>query len=376
MTFSKDVLTRWAPPLVFFANGMVYMTLFARLPDVTAAAGIGAGQLGLAMAAIPAGVLIALLILPRLSARFPAEGIARVALCFVLAVAMLTQWAELWSLAAILFAFGFGREVLELAQNQLARASEGTSGRSRMALAHGGWSVGGLIATGLASLLIAWQVPVALHLLLVCLLPVIAAILVVGRGQRPAPLSTRPGLPRPDRYTALLFGVSLGFMATENMVYAWALFFLREEAGFAPAAATLVYSSFAAAMIVMRLIGDRLRDRVAMRPLMAILSVVAICGLVLLVAAGPLTGTAQWLAAGLGLALTGAGVALNGPLIARAALDHGAASSFAALSGMNLAAGLMLPVLFGGLAAAFGYWACFAASVPIVLVSLAFSRRL
>lgn len=370
------VLRRWAPPLVFFANGLIYMSLFARLPDITERAGIGAGKLGLAMAAIPAGVLVALLVLPRLSARFAAESIARVALCLVLIVAAMTGWAGFYGLAALLFVFGFGREVLELAQNQLARSEELRSGRSGMALAQGGWSVGGLVATAVASLLIAWQVPVALHLLLVGVPAILLAAAVLGRGTRPAPLKNKPGFPRPDRYTALLFAVSLGFMATENMVYAWGLFYLREEAGFSPASATLVYSAFAAAMITMRVLGDRLRDRVALRPLIAALAVLAVSGLALLIAAAPLGGAAQWGVAIGGLVLAGAGVALNAPILARAALDHGAASSFAALSGLNLAAGLALPVVYGGLAASLGYWACFAASVPLVLFSAIASRRL
>ncbi|WP_010139449.1 MFS transporter [Oceanicola sp. S124] len=366
----------WAPPLVFFANGLIYMSLISRLPDVTARAGIGAGQLGLAMAAVPAGVLLALLVLPRLSARFAAETIARVALCLSLAIAALTGWVGLYGLAALLLAFGFAREVLELAQNQLARAAELRSGRGGMALAHGGWSVGALVATGLASLLIAGQVPVALHLLLVGIPAIVLAFATLGRGARPAPLAVSPGFPRPDRYTVLLFCVSLGFMATENMVYAWGLFYLREEAGFSPATATLVYSAFAAAMILMRLTGDRLRDRVARRPLLAVMAVLVLCGLALLLVAAPLAGRGQWGVAIAGLALAGAGVALNAPILARAALDHGAASSFAALSGLNLAAGMALPVLYGGLAATLGYWACFAASAPLILFSAIAARRL
>lgn len=372
-------------PLVFFANGMVYNSLFARMPDVAAGAGLSASALGLVLAAIPVGVLVSLALLPALAQRAGAEGLIRWSLLGILAAAVLAALSGPLGLVQCLVAFGFGRSVLEYAQNQYARLAEARTGRSQLARAHSGWSFATLASTLLASGLVAVGTPVALHVALVGGAVVALTLWAVGRAPQRAPRQAndategvarlRLSLPRPDRFTLILFVIATGFGTTENVIYTWGLFYLREDLALGPSQATMLYAGFTAGMIVMRVLGDGLRDRVALHWLVAGLALCSLCGLGLSLAALGLAGAAQRLVLVAGLALLGLGVALNGPLMAKASLDHGAAESFAAMSGLGLLVGLVLPVAFGVAAERFGYGACLALCAPALLLSGAMALR-
>lgn len=349
------------------------MSLFSRLPDVALSSGLQPWQMGIGMAAIPVGVAAALLVLPMLAAKMALVRLASSALCCMLLAAALTQWADVILLPMVLFAFGFGRSLLEFSQNRLAKTMEDLSGKSHIARAHGGWSLGVLIATLLAGTLI--NLPVGMHLLVVGGPMLVLALFALRRTGMELPRDTglrpkaRYRLPIPDRPMIRLFLVSLGFMATENMIYAWGPFYLRESVGMGNTEAAFCLAGFTGAMVLMRLFGDGLRDRFVMHCFVPGLAAVTAAGLAALLAAAFLPVELRPPASIAGLILAGLGVALNGPLVARMALDHGDAHGFASLSSLSLGVGFLLPVISGGLVVQAGFSACFIALLPCVAIS-------
>jgi MFS family permease len=167
----------------FVLYGVILAIWVTRIPAIKQGLGLTNGQLGLALLALPAGVLLITLVAGRLvdrvgSARVTAAGGAVMALLLIPPALA----GGLGSLSAALFAFGIGAGALNVGMNANGVLVEQVSGRRVMSSLHAGYSLGalaGAVAGGLVGLPLALGIPVVLAL------GVAALAGVVGR---PAPL--------------------------------------------------------------------------------------------------------------------------------------------------------------------------------------------
>jgi MFS family permease len=137
----------------FVLYGVILAIWVTRIPAIKQGLGLTNGQLGLALLALPAGVLLITLVAGRLvdrvgSARVTAAGGAVMALLLIPPALA----GGLGSLSAALFAFGIGAGALNVGMNANGVLVEQVSGRRVMSSLHAGYSLGalaGAVAGGL-----------------------------------------------------------------------------------------------------------------------------------------------------------------------------------------------------------------------------------
>jgi fucose permease len=155
----------------------------------------------------------------------------------------------------------------------------------------------------------------------------------------------RGGLVQPA--VLVLGGIAFAGMLCEGAAADWAAVYLRNSLHAAPVVAGLAYASYALAMVIVRLSGNRLFTRFAVHRLLSLLAAIGSLGF----AAGLVIDRPVSLL--VGFAFLGAGLASVVPMILRAAgavdnLDTGRA--VAAVAGCGWAGFVVGPVVIGEIA--------------------------
>ncbi|MFD0327702.1 MFS transporter [Streptacidiphilus monticola] len=166
----------------------------------------------------------------------------------------------------------------------------------------------------------------------------------------------------------------MGFCGTfvEGASSSWAGVYLTRVTGAGAALATTGFTLFTLAMALTRLLGDRAVQRFGpVRVVRAGASVAVLGGVLVTAAPGP------WPCI-LGLALIGAGIALNVPLVFSAASRTGvnAGEGVAGVATLTYAASLVSPGVIGWIAGALSYPAAFGLITAFALAMVPLAGRL
>jgi MFS family permease len=158
--------------VTFAGFGFATASWASRIPQVRAALHVSPGVLGLILLFGAAGSAISVPLAGIAVARFgearvvAASAIIAAAGLAVVAVGYLHGTA---AVAAGLFGFGFGAGAGDVSMNVQGTAVERSVGRAILPKFHAGWSVGTVAGAGLGIVMIAWHVPVTVHLLAVAI---------------------------------------------------------------------------------------------------------------------------------------------------------------------------------------------------------------
>jgi MFS family permease len=378
-----------AVAVAFVANGLGGPSFLARLPERQSDLGLSDATLGLTLVGMALGAMAA----------SPVAGglVDRVGSRRVLLVAAGGLGASLWTVGAApnaptLFAaltvVGATDAAMDISMNANGAASEARSGRSVMHGLHGIWSLGALAAAGIAAVGAATGVPLTLHLALVGAV-IAGSVLATRRGlvgddARP-PVAAGPGAPEPApghaagprrirtvRPIVVLAAATVGCAMIEGAASDWSAIQL-ERMGVAAGVSALGYAAFMAGMVGGRFAGDRLTDRYG--------GAVVLRGGTALVAAGLLIGVAVNHPAvfGIGLALSGLGVAGFFPLAFSAAARTQGVSPGSGAAAVSLAARLgflVEPVIIGAVAELLSLRWAFGLVAVVALVLAAAAPRI
>ena len=258
--------------VLFYVNGAVFSNWLPRVDEVRDRLGVGNGGLGVALLGGGLGGLLGALairrILQRMSTlralRFGATGLA-IAFPFVAVV------PTVWSLLLVLTITGFLDVVNDSSMNAEAADIQARLANSIMQRVHAMWSLGfvtgGLLGWGASAI----DLGLGVHLTIVsCVLVVTITVVlrVLGEGHG-APVvpheSHAERVPRIGVVFIALIAVAVAFIeVTPNE---WSAIALRDlfDAGAVKGAGPV---TFAACMLLGRLLGDRLVDRVGGRTTM------------------------------------------------------------------------------------------------------------
>jgi MFS family permease len=354
--------------VIFAVCGAAFATWAARVPAAQERLGLSPGQLAVALFGLAAGSVVALagagLLLARIGSR--ASALTGSAL-LCLGLPLVSLAASLPLLVATLFLLGMGNSLLDVSMNAHAARVEAGYGRSIFAGFHAFWSIGGLAGSGLSGLLAARHVPITVQFPLTGLVLLAAAWWVIatcflrgadqGQGQA--------GLARPSR-TLLPLGIIAfcGFVA-EGTVNDWSAVYLNHTDAASAAVASLGYFAFSIAMIVVRLVADRIGERIGVTRLLRAAVLVAVSGFALVMAVTrPAAGI-------VGFGIVGLGVAAIVPLAWSAAGRRQPGSpgpAISAVATLGYLGFLLGPVLIGGLASLIGLRLALAGAVAVTLV--------
>jgi len=359
--------------LVFVANGFGGPSFLARLPERQRDLGLSEGRLGLVVAGMGLGALLASALAGRLVERSGSRAVVAGS-----AVALgLCQWTVgvapgALSLFATLMVVGAADATMDISMNANGALYERRSGRSVMHRLHAAWSLGALAAAGVASLAAGLDVPLSLHLVVIG-----AAIVGVGlmarRRLEPGNVVVTPvagvgadagdaaegvagsasGIPAGrSRYgrwvhgVGLLAALSIGGAMLEGPPADWGAVRI-EQFGVASWVPALGFAAFMAGMLAARAIGDHLTDRHGDAAVLRVGTALAALGFLLgAVVAHPVTFM-------VGLAMAGFGASALFPLaFSAASRTPGVAPGVgAAVVSLTARIGFLVePVLVGALA--------------------------
>ena len=142
---------RQATFAVFATNGAMIGTWVAHIPWLQERLDISKTTIGFALLCMAVGALIAMPLTGQVLARRSSASVTRagtLVYCLMLPLPLIAPSPV--ALGAILFVFGAANGVMDVSMNAHGVAVERDLGKPIMSSLHGGWSVGGFLAAGLA----------------------------------------------------------------------------------------------------------------------------------------------------------------------------------------------------------------------------------
>ena len=316
----------------FIANGFIFASWAARIPQVRDGLRVTPGVLGLILLSVAVGSTIATplsgLVITWLGDSRTVAVMALTAAAGMATVGVGYRYG-IPPVAAGLFLFGFSSGTWDVAMNVQGAAVEQALGRSIMSRFHAGWSIGTVAGAGAGSAMVALGVPVTVHLLAAALVIAVAVPIAARRflpharppghadpGNRDGTAARRSPLRAWTEPRTLLIGLFVLCMAfTEGTSNDWLS--LAVIGGYHTAAAlgTLTFAVFLAAMTAGRWFGPPFIDRYGRVRVLRVCAATALGGLLLIEAGGVLA------AALAGALLLGLGTSLGFPTGISAAAD-------------------------------------------------------
>jgi MFS family permease len=305
------------------------------------------------------GALLAMPFAGRLAHRFefrPLVTTTIVAFCASLVLTALPT--SLAFLCVALLIFGATAGLADMAMNTQGVMVEKALSTSVMSSLHGFWSVGVLVGS-IASALAAHagtgtRLQFAVTSLFLAAVGIAAARFVLD-DPTTRETTAPPAFALPTRPVLLIGLVGLCAIFGEQAGADWSAVYIQQELGGSASVAALAVSAFAVTMAGVRLMGDRVIERLGPVRTVRLSGVCAVSGALAVVLAPDL-------AVGLiGFALLGVGVAVVVPLVFAAAGRVGPhpARSIAGVAGVAYSGGLVAPGVMGGIAAASSLTASF-----------------
>lgn len=310
---------RFALFVVFFAQGLEFGSLFARLPTVKATFDFSDTTLALMTLALPVLAGVATLATGSLVQRVHSDLLLRWAIVVTLAGLAVIGFADSFIVlipAWILIGVGFG--MVDATMNMKAVALQERYGKSIVVGFYASYSAAGIIASVFAALTAQAGLPLwvffgAEFVLLVPLLLVVGRSLVhtrVGASSR----ETQTTAARPPRIRVPwlpVIGIGIVLASTyfiESSASSWSSVYIHDTLAGPESIAALAYGGYSAAMLVGRLSADPLIRRFGAANVIQACAVVALVGMLSVVLA-----VAPWMAL-VGFALAGGGLCVITPL--------------------------------------------------------------
>ncbi|MFC9607268.1 MFS transporter [Streptomyces niveus] len=307
---------RTAVAVLFFTNGALFANLLPRYPEIKAGLGMSNAVYGLAVAAFPAGAIVAGPAAGVLVRRYGSARVAVVGTLLTGAGALAAGVAGSVPLLAVaLFLAGATDAITDVAQNAHGLRVQRRYGRSIINSLHATWSVGAVTGGAMAAGAIALGLSRGEHLAISAVVFAAAACLAL-RYCLPGPDTepeTEDHLPKDAHHTgtarrtmyvlAALVLIATAGTLVEDAGNSWAALYLSDSLHASAALAATGYIALVGAQFVGRLIGDRLVDRFGQRTVARTGGLIAAAGMGLALAVPTLPGTV------LGFAAAGFGVA-------------------------------------------------------------------
>lgn len=316
---------RWyrAVIILFAMLGLTNASLLARLPEVreavnTTTAGIGFILLGFAIGSL-AGLASAGRIIDRVGIKpIIVWGFIFSALAVIVQATAIAVGSSVLLFVGFV-ALGVVGAAADVAINVSGAALEQAMGKTIMPMLHAGFSVGTFAGVGIGALGTTIDFSLVLQLILLAIATSTIAVFATraitetggARAEEPA---TKPA--RPLWKTPLVLALGAGIFAitlAEGASNDWLVLALVDDYGESRTNGALAYAVLMVAMIITRVAGGRISDRLGRARTLQIFAAIGAVGVVTVILGGTLPFAL------VGSALWGAGVALGFPLFLSAA---------------------------------------------------------
>lgn len=348
-TSKRSVRTPWcAVSAMFILNGALFGIWASRIPAAAARHELAPAQLGILLLLMAAGAIVSFPLAGRTADRLGSAAVTRhVALAYIVSLVVIALMPNVWLLGLALFLFGMAHGAMDVAMNSWAAEVERKSGRPLMSSFHAMFSLGAGLGAASGYVAASADLSMQVHFILAASLFGVVTFWFssigwisdkVGSDEK-SPVYSLPKGP-------LFFVGFIAFCASigEGAMADWSAIFLVEVAKANDADAALGYTLFSLAMVVTRLIGDRII--VVLGPVLAART----AGFVAAVGSALAVVSAEYVPVLLGFTLMGIGYAVIMPLaFSRAANDsrHGQGQAIASVATLGYGGMLLGPPLIG-----------------------------
>ncbi len=357
---------RVAVTAIFFLNGAIFGSWAARIPAIRDRLSLSNGELGIALASIACGAVLAMPIAGAFAARAGSRRCTQVTFALTcLATAIVALAPSLVALCALGFCLGASFGSLDVAMNAHGVAVEHRYARPVLSGFHAAFSAGGLAGAALGALAAHAEFDVRMHFALVALVAAVVGMSWSRRllpGQDDIARRSDPLFVRPPRQLWALGALAFACLLIEGAAADWSGVYLKDELDTTAATAALGFTAFSVTMTLVRVYGDRIVARLG--PVV----VVRTGGAVAALGFGAALLIAQPATAMIGFACLGAGMASIVPIVFRAAGQVpgvAAGIGLAAVSSTGYLGFLAGPPMIGALAELIGLRAALGAIVAL-----------
>ncbi len=249
----------------FFLSGICFSSWASRIPTIKTTFGFNEAELGTILLAMPISSLIGLPISGWLVAKFNSRvpmSVAFVLLAISLSLIGFATKTNMLVASICLLAFSF--RILNIAMNTQAIKLQKLFDRKINGSFHGLWSTGGIVGVGFSTLLVAMNVSIGVHLLIVSIITLATTLFsyrfLISNDKSPS--GNKLILSKPDPYIVYL-GLLVFFASIcEGGMFDWSGVYFREVVKVE--LFTLGYLIFMIFMALSRFASDRLVERIGM----------------------------------------------------------------------------------------------------------------
>ncbi len=251
--------------IFFFLSGICFSTWTSRIPTIKESFQLNDGQLATILLCMPissiAGLLLSGWLVTRFDSRVPlATAFVVMSFCLLL----IGFSSSLFSLVASLCLFAFSMRIFNISVNTQAITVQKLFEKKINGSFHGLWSTGGIVGVGFTTLLVAINVSLQVHTLIVAVISIVATAFSYShllRNDR-SPSGNKLMLSNPDPRIILL-GI-LVFLAAvcEGGMFDWSGLYFKDIVG--ADLFTLGYLIFMVFMASSRFLSDRLIEAIGM----------------------------------------------------------------------------------------------------------------
>ncbi len=339
---------RFALSSYFFMAGFGFATWASRIPTIKAFYELNEAQLGNLLLTMPVSSLIGLPISGWLVSRFESRIPLQFAfIFFALALALIGFSESIILLITGIFLFSFSMRILNISMNTQSLTLQKSFPKKIIGSFHGLWSTGGLAGVAFSTLMIAFDIPMRYHLLLVAGFALIGAFVLYRYllQNDQSSVGNKLRLGKPDKF--ILYLGLLVFLAAlcEGGMFDWSGVYFKEVVG--AEVFTLGYFIFMVFMALSRFFTDKLIELVGMKLLYLSSSSFIIAGMFLMII------FPYFWPALIGFSLVGIGVAAIIPMtfiLAGTSDKYSAGMAISIITTYSIAGMLLGPPLIGYLA--------------------------
>lgn len=270
--------------LFFFLSGFSFATWASRIPTIKANFGYNDAELGTVLLAMPISSLAGLPLSGWLISKFDSR-IPLTAAFFgqVTALIGISLASSTITLVASLCLFAFSMRILNISMNTQAITIQKLFDKKINGSFHGLWSTGGIAGVGFSTLLVAKEVSLHTHYLIVAVLILLITLLASGyliKNDR-SPTGNKLALKKPDPYIVCL-GFLVFFAALcEGGMFDWSGIYFKEIVHVD--VFTAGYFVFMFFMAASRFVSDYLVQLIGMPKMYIMSSVLVISGITIAV---------------------------------------------------------------------------------------------
>ena len=282
---NKHLQYRIAIIIYFFVNGFVYANCTGRLPELKDFFGVSNSLLGTMLFMTAIGALVAMPLTGWLTTRYNSGKLTILSgLLFCCIIPFIPISSNIWIGRISFLMTGFFSGAMDITMNGQAVFVERAYKKTIMSSFHAAYSIGMALGAGSGALFANYHYPLFPQLLLVSIAGLIALAVVspIILSNQPVSIKQQTGKTQRQHIPFLIWLIAIvGFcgMTGEGSMVDWSAIYLHTVIGKTKAFSALAVGSFASAMTIGRLFGDRLIDTIGEKTILLCSCFTAITGL-------------------------------------------------------------------------------------------------